>query len=67
MKAKIRITQYRSSIGQTYRHRSVLQGLGLDKCGRSKVLEDAPSIRGMIRKVQHLVRIERAVEGHSND
>jgi large subunit ribosomal protein L30 len=35
-----------------------LVGLGLNKIGRTKVLEDTPSVRGMINKVAHLVRVD---------
>ena len=37
--------------------KKVLKGLGLNKVGRTKELEDTPSVRGMIRKVAHLVEV----------
>ena len=55
---KIKITQTGSHIGRTDDQRATLIGLGLNKRHRSSVLEDTPSVRGMINKVQHLVRID---------
>jgi large subunit ribosomal protein L30 len=59
-KATIRVTQIGSPIGRTKDQRDTLVGLGLNKRHRSRVLEDTPAVRGMINKVQHLVRIEQA-------
>ena len=56
--AKLRITQTRSAIGQTARHRGTLRALGLGKIGRSVEREDSPETEGMLRRVRHLVRIE---------
>ena len=39
------------------RQRATLKGLGLNKIGRSREIVDTPATRGMIRKVQHLVRV----------
>ena len=58
--AKLRITQTRSAIGQTARHRGTLRALGLGKIGRSVEREDSPGTLGMLRRVRHLVRIEDA-------
>ncbi len=55
---KIRVTQTGSPIGRTDDQRATLVGLGLNKRHRTRELEDTPSVRGMIRKVHHLVRIE---------
>jgi large subunit ribosomal protein L30 len=55
---RLRITQTRSQIGQTARHRGVLRALGLGKIGRSVEREDDPQTLGMLRKVRHLVRVE---------
>ena len=57
-KQKVRVTQTRSSIGRLSDQRKTLVGLGLNKIGRTRELEDTPSVRGMIRKVKHLIRIE---------
>jgi large subunit ribosomal protein L30 len=58
--AKLRITQVRSQIGQTQRHRGTLRALGLGKIGRSVEQQETPVLAGMLRKVRHLVRIEEA-------
>jgi large subunit ribosomal protein L30 len=57
-KATVRVTQTGSPIGRRADQRQTLIGLGLNKIGRSKVLEDTPAIRGMINKVSHLVRTD---------
>ena len=56
--AKLTITQTRSQIGQSQKHRGTLRALGLGKLGRSVQREDTPETLGMLRKVRHLVRIE---------
>jgi large subunit ribosomal protein L30 len=56
--AKLKITQTRSQIGETPKHRGTLRALGLGKIGRSVEREDTPETLGMLRKVRHLVRIE---------
>jgi large subunit ribosomal protein L30 len=56
--AKLRITQTRSAIGQTARHRGTLRALGLGRIGRTVEREDSPQTLGMLRRVRHLVRIE---------
>ena len=56
--AKLRITQVRSAIGQTERHRGTLRALGLGRIGRSVERQDSPETLGMLRKVRHLVRID---------
>ncbi len=58
--AKLRITQTRSQIGQTGRHRGTLRALGLGKIGRTTERESSPEIEGMLRKVRHLVKVEDA-------
>jgi large subunit ribosomal protein L30 len=52
------VTQTGSPIGRRDDQEATLKGLGLNKRHRSRTLEDTPSVRGMIRKVQHLVRVE---------
>ena len=59
---KLRITQVRSYIGRPEKQRDVLRGLGLGKINRIVVLEDKPEVRGMINKVNHLVRYEAVEE-----
>jgi large subunit ribosomal protein L30 len=55
--AKLVITQVRSSNGSSRKHRESLKTLGLGKIGRSTEREDDPSVRGLIRSVQHLVEV----------
>ncbi len=57
-KATVRVTQIHSPIGRTQDQRATLVGLGLNKMNRTRELEDTPSVRGMIAKVKHLVRVE---------
>jgi len=60
MALKLKITQIRSGIGRPDTQRRTLAGLGLGKLHRTVVLEDTPSIRGMVRKVSHLVTVAPA-------
>lgn len=54
----VRVRQTGSPIRRQAYQRATLIGLGLNKIGRVRDLEDTPSIRGMIRKVAHLVQVE---------
>ena len=56
----LKVTQIASPIGRRQDQRATLKGLGLNRVRRSRVLEDTPSVRGMIEKVRHLVRVETA-------
>ena len=58
--AKVTVTQVKSQIGQSERHRGTLRALGLGKIGRSAEHEESPQVAGMLRKVRHLVRVEDA-------
>jgi large subunit ribosomal protein L30 len=58
--AKVRITQVRSQIGQSERHRGTLRALGLGRIGKVAEQEEGPVLAGMLRKVRHLVKIEEA-------
>ncbi|MFO1127040.1 MAG: 50S ribosomal protein L30 [Rhodospirillales bacterium] len=58
MTKRVRLTQIRSPIGRQKDQRATLIGLGLNKLNRSRDLEDTPSVRGMIDKVRHLIRVE---------
>ena len=58
--AKVRITQVRSQIGQSERHRGTLRALGLGKIGRTVEQEETPVLEGMLRKVRHLVKVEES-------
>ena len=54
----VTVTQTGSPIGRERSQRETLIGLGLNKMHRTRTLADTPSVRGMIRKVAHLVRVE---------
>jgi large subunit ribosomal protein L30 len=54
------ITQVRSQIGQTARHRGTLRALGLGRIGQSVERRESPELAGMLRKVRHLVRVEES-------
>ena len=58
MASRLRITQVRSQIGQSERHRGTLRALGLGKIGRSVEHPASPQLAGMVRKVRHLVTVE---------
>ncbi|HJD56414.1 MAG TPA: 50S ribosomal protein L30 [Rickettsia endosymbiont of Pyrocoelia pectoralis] len=54
----IKVTQIKSSIGRKYDQESTLIGLGLNKINRSVILENTSSIKGMVDKVKHLLKVE---------
>jgi len=56
--AELRVTQVRSSIATKPKHRGTLRALGLGRIGKSNTLPDRPEIRGMVRKVDHLIKVE---------
>jgi len=56
--SKIKVTQIKSLIGRKKNHRLSVKGLGLRKIGDSKVLEDTPSVRGMVSQVDYLLNVE---------
>ncbi len=58
MAKKLRVTQIGSPIRRPKSQRDTLIGLGLNKMNRTRELEDTPSIRGMVRKVNHLIKVE---------
>jgi large subunit ribosomal protein L30 len=55
---RIAVLWKKSDIGYDQRQRATLRGLGLKRLGQRVELEDTPSVRGMIRKVRHLVVVE---------
>ena len=55
---KIKVTLVKSIIGTKQDHRATVRGLGLGKLNSSAMLEDTPAVRGMIRKVAYLVKVE---------
>ncbi|TCJ18256.1 50S ribosomal protein L30 [Rubrobacter taiwanensis] len=56
--SQIRVTQTKSVIGSKEKHKRTVRALGLKRIRDSRVHEDTPQIRGMIRKVSHLVSVE---------
>ena len=56
--AKLKITQTRSTIGQSAKRRGTLRALGLGKIGRTAEHQESPQLAGMLRKVRHLVRVD---------
>ena len=58
--SSVKITQVRGTIGQTDRHIGTLRALGLGKIGRTSEHKDSPVLQGMLRQVNHLVRVESA-------
>jgi large subunit ribosomal protein L30 len=54
----LKVTQTGSPIRRTKEQRATLIGLGLNKMNRTRELQDTPEVRGMIAKVQHMVRVE---------
>lgn len=60
MAGTLKVTLSRSGIGSTDKIRATLVGLGLTKREKSVIRKDTPEIRGMLRKVEHLVTVEEA-------
>lgn len=54
----LRLRLVRSPIGQNTRQRDTLRGLGLTRVGRTVIVRESDAVRGMVRKVQHLVHVE---------
>ncbi|MBC9208494.1 50S ribosomal protein L30 [Roseomonas aerophila] len=61
-KKTVVVTQIASPIGRKPGQRETLIGLGLNKIRRSRELEDTPAVRGMIRKVAHLIQVGETTE-----
>ncbi|PCI32205.1 MAG: 50S ribosomal protein L30 [Alphaproteobacteria bacterium] len=57
-KKTLKVTQIGSPIRRPKDQRATLVGLGLNKMHRTRELEDTPAVRGMIRKVRHMVKVE---------
>ena len=60
--AKVRITQVRSGIGHPQNQKLTVRSLGLKRMHQTVEHEDSPSIRGMIKTVEHLVKVEKVEE-----
>ena len=58
MAGEFKITLVRSHIGKPANQRAVLKGMGLTKMNKTVILKDSPEIRGMIRKVSHLIKVD---------
>jgi large subunit ribosomal protein L30 len=58
MALKLKVTLVRSGINRPEEQKATIRGLGLTRMNRSVILNDTPAIRGMIRKVSHLVKVE---------
>jgi len=54
---ELRITLIKSGIGRPKKHRLTLQSLGLRKLHKTVVLKDTPQVRGMVKKVSHLLNV----------
>ena len=59
-KKQIKVTLVRSPFGFQPKHRETVRGLGLKRMHQSVVLEDTPSVRGMVNKIGYMVRVEEA-------
>lgn len=57
-KKTLKVTLTRSTAGRLKKHQASVAGLGLRRINHSVVVEDTPSVRGMINKVHYLVRVE---------
>lgn len=60
--AKLRVTQVRSALDRGARQRGTMRALGIHRIGHTVLHEDRPEIRGMIRAVEHLVKVEETNE-----
>ena len=56
----LKLTQVRSQIGQSESHRGTLRALGLGRIGKTNEIKESPQLAGMLRKVAHLVQVERS-------
>jgi len=59
----IKVTLRHSAIGRPSKQLANLKGLGLRKIGQSRTLENTPAVRGMVKKVIHLVEVEEVAHG----
>jgi len=57
-KATIKVTQVKSTFGRLKNHRACVAGLGLRRIGHTVEVEDTPAVRGMINRVNYLVKVE---------
>ncbi len=59
---KLQITYVKSAIGYSVKHKETIKAIGLKRLNQTVIKEDSPSLRGMIQKVNHLVKIEEVVD-----
>jgi len=62
MAGSLKITLVKSMIGRPEKHRRVLRGMGLTRMNKTVILENTPSVRGMIHAVSHMVRAEEMLD-----
>ena len=55
---KIKVTLFKSTSGRLAKHQACVKGLGLRRIGHTVEVEDTPAVRGMINKVNYMVRVE---------
>ena len=58
MSAEFKITLVKSHIGRPAKHKAVLEGMGLTRLNKTVILKDTQAVRGMIRKVSHMLKVE---------
>lgn len=58
LKKTVRVTQIKSISGRLKKHQACIAGLGLRRIGHTVEVEDTPSVRGMINRVNYLVKVE---------
>jgi len=56
--AQVKVTLVKSPIGRKPNHRATVKGLGLRKLNHSRVLQDSPEVRGMIRSIGYMLKVE---------
>lgn len=56
--AQIKVTLVKSTIGSIPKHKRIVEALGLRKMNSNHIHQDNPAIRGMVRHVSHLVKVE---------
>ena len=62
MAAKLRIRQTKGAIGRAENQKRTVRALGIRRVNQAVVLDDSPQVRGMIRRVRHLVEVEEITE-----
>lgn len=60
MSDTVTVTQIKSGIGSTRKIRATLKGIGLTRMHKTVIRKDTPELRGMLRKVDHLIRVEES-------